>query len=434
HLKKDSSCLQADVKTVSGTNSRLILSPNSSIILLITPIFNLEECVSLLNKKSCFILARNFDKQILKINHGLEVILEQQFESEKLLLFKKEVPILENASVISLTGEESSWHGQLLSCLNNGHGDYSRVYVVANINPLEHGRKLIKQLSREPKAYKLRLGELHAVMVFLRALGTLEENSENDDACIEACLYGPATTRHILKCSHYKRALRVMNQGANNSLLEILSNADVIKEMEKWEELKSSNAMFEPMKNNIHWVESFLFFIEASRNGDLSLHLEAAEALIITSASGHTRSNINVHYEDNNHEEADTLMTCLEVEASCQYSDTQMVFFSPDTDVLVLVLEHYDKLGKRTLLSMASGMVDIGAMMKLTVEGYLMQEVKDELENFACSMYCPKQLVESNKLPPSLGTLKERVRLQSRVWFQVTVVQQQPFDPLSLVY
>nr|CAD7268339.1 unnamed protein product [Timema shepardi] len=81
--------LMADVKTVSGTNNRLILSPNSSLILLITPIFNLEECVSLLNENSCFILARSFDKQSPKINHGLELILEQQFESEKLLLFKK---------------------------------------------------------------------------------------------------------------------------------------------------------------------------------------------------------------------------------------------------------------------------------------------------------------------------------------------------------
>nr|CAD7414425.1 unnamed protein product [Timema poppensis] len=72
--------LTADVKTVSGTNSRLILSPNSSLILLITPIFNLEECVSLLNENSCFILARSFDKQSPKINHGLELILEQQFE------------------------------------------------------------------------------------------------------------------------------------------------------------------------------------------------------------------------------------------------------------------------------------------------------------------------------------------------------------------
>jgi hypothetical protein len=45
-------------------------------------------------------------------------------------------------------------------------------------------------------------------MAALRALGTSIENSGIDDAWIEADIYGAATTRQILKCSHYKRALR----------------------------------------------------------------------------------------------------------------------------------------------------------------------------------------------------------------------------------
>lgn len=44
-----------------------------------------------------------------------------------------------------------------------------------------------------------RLGELHAVMAALRALGTSIENSGIDDAWIEADVYGSATTRQILK-------------------------------------------------------------------------------------------------------------------------------------------------------------------------------------------------------------------------------------------
>ena len=52
-----------------------------------------------------------------------------------------------------------------------------------------------------------RLGELHAVMAALRALGASIENSGIDDAWIEADVYGPATTRQILKCTHYKRSL-----------------------------------------------------------------------------------------------------------------------------------------------------------------------------------------------------------------------------------
>ena len=53
-----------------------------------------------------------------------------------------------------------------------------------------------------------RLGELHTVMAALRALGTSIENSGIDDAWIEAGVYGPATIRQILKCTHYKRTLR----------------------------------------------------------------------------------------------------------------------------------------------------------------------------------------------------------------------------------
>ena len=53
-----------------------------------------------------------------------------------------------------------------------------------------------------------RLGKLHVVMAALRALGTSMENYGIDDAWIEADVYGSATTRQILKCTHYKRALR----------------------------------------------------------------------------------------------------------------------------------------------------------------------------------------------------------------------------------
>ena len=52
-----------------------------------------------------------------------------------------------------------------------------------------------------------RLGELHVVMCALRALGSSVENSGIDDAWIESDVYGSATTRQILKCTHYKRSL-----------------------------------------------------------------------------------------------------------------------------------------------------------------------------------------------------------------------------------
>ena len=52
-------------------------------------------------------------------------------------------------------------------------------------------------------------------------------------------------------------------------------------------------------------------------------------------------------------------MICLAAEASQRCPDAQLVFFTTDTDVLVLAVAYYDKLCKRTLLSMVSGTVDI---------------------------------------------------------------------------
>jgi len=93
------------------------------------------------------------------------------------------------------------------------------------------------------------------------------------------------------------------------------------------------------------------------------------------------------------------------------------------------------------------------AHIKLPMEGDLTQKVKDELTKFVCSKYCPKgvritsipdlrwhlfckQVARSDKLP-TLGALEEHikcVRLQSRVWCQATVIQQQPFYPLKFGY
>jgi hypothetical protein len=62
--------------------------------------------------------------------------------------------------------------------------------------------------------------------------------------------------------------------------------------------------------------------------------------------SGHTRSYRNLHFEDNNHEEADTLMICLAAKVSQRCPDALLVFFTPDTDVLVLAVVNYDNSTK----------------------------------------------------------------------------------------
>ncbi|KAG1654284.1 Pericentriolar material 1 protein [Nymphon striatum] len=81
--------------------------------------------------------------------------------------------------------------------------------------------------------------------------------------------------------------------------------------------------------------------------------------LVITSASGRTHSNkYTDHFEDNNHEETDTLMICLAITSTRrnrELQDIQLTFFSPDTDVLVLVIANYDLLPRKTSICMASG-------------------------------------------------------------------------------
>ena len=53
--------------------------------------------------------------------------------------------------------------------------------------------------------YNLRLGELHVSMAHLRGIGSYIEDSGLDSIWIQADVYGPAVTRSILSCSHYKR-------------------------------------------------------------------------------------------------------------------------------------------------------------------------------------------------------------------------------------
>lgn len=138
---------------------------------------------------------------------------------------------------------------------------------------------------------------------------------------------GSATTRQILKCTHYKRSLRahiysymalyelvieqffednpdlvnvcqeasnemedacaVVNkstrpasvQRANAHLLHTLNQGNLLKRLQDWEAQKAQNAMFRSLMNYLHRVETILYFVAASRNADLHLHLQAGEAL-----------------------------------------------------------------------------------------------------------------------------------------------------------
>jgi len=156
-------------------------------------------------------------------------------------------------------------------------------------------------------------------MVALRGLSASTENSGIDN------VYGSATMRQFLKCTHYKRSLQAhiysyialyemaveqffqdnpllkevclyateevqtacgeqdrtlkveLVQRASNCLLQVITEENLSEKFEEWEISRLENAMFKAMMNYLHRVEVILHFIAASRNADLNLHLQAGE-------------------------------------------------------------------------------------------------------------------------------------------------------------
>jgi len=227
--------------------------------------------------------------------------------------------------------------------------------------------------------------------------------------------------------------------------------------------------------------------------------------LVIASAAGHTESNSQLDFEGNNHEEADTLLIHHAVLASRRNpSDAQLMFFSPDTDVLVLVVANYEILLKNTCVSMASGILEVKpiwkalgadrakalpafhaftgadntgrfsrigkatwlniylkaddhvvkALQMLSQTSEVTEDLLSTLAEFVCTVYLPKgiqidnipelrwylfckHMAESDKLPPTLGALKQhvlRAHIQARVWGQADIAQQEFLDPLQNGY
>ena len=119
---------------------------------------------------------------------------------------------------------------------------------------------------------------------------------------------------------------------------------------------------------NIKHIPMSRFLSHDKTKADLANYLAAktleyndtSHKLVITSSSGHTRSNKDLLFQYNNHEEADTLLIHQAVLASQRNpTNAQLVFFSPDTDVLVLVIANYDLMLKNTSISMVSGVMRI---------------------------------------------------------------------------
>ena len=64
----------------------------------------------------------------------------------------------------------------------------------------------------------------------------------------------------------------------NNTHLETaICTANVTEEFQTWKQRRSKNAMFKATLNYMHRVEGVLFFVTASRNADMTLHLAEGE-------------------------------------------------------------------------------------------------------------------------------------------------------------
>ena len=110
------------------------------------------------------------------------------------------------------------------------------------------------------------------------------------------------------------------------------------------------------------------FLSHNQTKADLTIYLankiisysEHLSKLIIVSAGGQTRSNGHIIFDENNHDEADTLMInqALLV-AQRSPPDCQLTVFSPDTDVLVLLIANYNLLPSNTSISMLSAIIEI---------------------------------------------------------------------------
>ncbi|KAJ4942895.1 hypothetical protein JOQ06_005407, partial [Pogonophryne albipinna] len=224
---------------------------------------------------------------------------------------------------------------------------------------------------------------------------------------------------------------------------------------------------------NIKHIPLSRFLSHDQTKADLTDYLAAnileynrgSSKLIITSASGNTRSNKDLLFEENNHQEADTLLIHQAVLATHRNpADAQLMFFSPDTDILVLVTANYDLLLKNTSISMASGVVQIEPLWRALgkerakalpafhaftgadntgkfshigkatwLQIYLkadediinaLQMLLDEAE------VAEGMLAESDKLPPTLGALKQHIlRVQAAI-----ALQDPQLDPLHNGY
>ena len=160
----------------------------------------------------------------------------------------------------------------------------------------------------------------------------------------------PATITTVKHLGHHFND-RLMNMTAGSDVIILVFDthkADSLKQKTREKRRQGRDPVQYQIADdtNIKHIRMGRFLSHEKTKADLTIYMYLGEAtleyntnapkLIITSASGHTRSNQSMQFDSNNHEEADTLMISLAVAASQRYPEAQLVFFTPDTDVLVL--------------------------------------------------------------------------------------------------
>ena len=106
-------------------------------------------------------------------------------------------------------------------------------------------------------------------------------------------------------------------------------------------------------KTKADFIADYLAMIVLPYNTD-------SPKLVITPSSIYTRSNCSTESEDNNHEEADTLMIHHTMFTSRRNpANARIVIFSPDTDVRVLAVANNHLLFRNTSVSMVSEVIDV---------------------------------------------------------------------------
>ena len=94
----------------------------------------------------------------------------------------------------------------------------------------------------------------------------------NQDLKVE---FVDATVEIQKACSEKDKHIKADLVNAYIHLLQTMINADMMRKFQDREAQRcKKNAMFKPMMNYLHRVETILFFVAVSRTADLKLHLD----------------------------------------------------------------------------------------------------------------------------------------------------------------